>query len=589
MELPDDLNAELERAVAARTLELEIRNALLKSLGSSEDDDEAYSAVVESLIALPLLGIDSMAVVFYDELNLLRAAVHDCGTTVIRNISSSEEDRLERAAAASTGLPTVTSMLFSQIRYPIVFRLVAREEGCGFVVVGRNHTPFPSDIHSILEKAFASFSVQALMRKRQSHERHVRREAEKALRKSEERLRTFFAESRDMIYSSNADDVVAYINNAGLALLGVSDRFEVVGRPFADHVLSPGDRENFLKRIRSRGYVVDYECVFRRRDGSTVFCLESATAVKDALGDIIEIQGIVKDISDRIASERELWKANLELAEANEALKRTKMLAVQQEKLASIGQLAAGVAHEINNPLGFLNSNHRTMTSFLKSLRSACLEARARFGKEIDDISERYDLDFIFGEVDSLISESDEGFRRIIDIVQNLKSFARIDSSQTMSPYNVNEGLKSTLVVARNEIKYVAEVELDLHELPTIPALGGEVNQVFLNILVNAAQAIESQKRRDKGRIRISTGREGDRVVVTIADDGPGIPDDIKLKVFDPFFTTKEPGKGTGLGLALSYDIIVRKHGGSLSVADSPSKGAQFRIELPISAAGELK
>ncbi len=385
-----------------------------------------------------------------------------------------------------------------------------------------------------------------------------------------------------MIYSSNADDVVAYINNAGLTLLGVSDRFDVVGRPFSDHVLSPGDRENFLKRIRTRGYVVDYECVFKRRDGSTVYCLESATAVKDESGNIVEIQGIVKDISERIASERELWKANLELAEANEALKRTKMLAVQQEKLASIGQLAAGVAHEINNPLGFLYSNHRTMTSFLKSLKNACLEARAQMGKEIDDIIERYDLNFIFGELDSLISESDEGFRRIIDIVQNLKSFARIDSNQVKTPYNVNEGLKSTLVVARNEIKYVAEVELDLHELPTIPALGGEVNQVFLNILVNAAQAIESQKRKDKGRIRISTEREGERIIVTIVDDGPGIPDDIKLKIFDPFFTTKEPGKGTGLGLALSYDIIVRKHGGSLSVADAPSGGALFRIELPI-------
>lgn len=534
MEFSDNLKAEFERAVAARTIELEIRNELLKSLGSSEEDDKAYSLAVTSLIGLKLLGLDAGAIVFFDEINLLRAAIHECGETRLKTVGSNEAERLERASSVtSTGIQTEPPLFDSGIRYALTYRLASYGEFCGFIVVGRKYEAFSSGIQAMLAKAFASFSIHVNLRKHQSRERHIRREAEKALRKSEERLRNFFAESRDMIYSSNSDDIVAYINNAGLALLGVSDRFDVVGRPFSDHVLSPGDRENFLKRIRTRGYVVDYECVFKRHDGSTVYCLESATAVKDESGNIVEIQGIVKDITERISSERELWKANLELAEANEALKRTKMLAVQQEKLASIGQLAAGVAHEINNPLGFLNSNHRTMTSFLKSLRSACLEAHARFGKDIDDIIERYDLGFIFGEVDSVISESDDGFRRIIDIVQNLKSFARIDSSQTMTPYNVNEGLKSTLVVARNEIKYVAEVELDLHELPTIPALGGEVNQVFLNILVNAAQAIESQKRKDKGRICVSTGLEGDRVVVTITDDGPGIPDDIKLKVLE--------------------------------------------------------
>jgi signal transduction histidine kinase len=308
--------------------------------------------------------------------------------------------------------------------------------------------------------------------------------------------------------------------------------------------------------------------------------------VKDQAGGVLEIQGIVKDISERIASEREIWKANLELAEANEKLQNTRMLAVQQEKLASIGQLAAGVAHEINNPLGFLSSNQTTIASFLKAMRGAWEDAAAGDPARLGAIAARYDLDYVLGELEAVLSESDEGFRRIIDIVQNLKSFARMDESQVMGSYNVNEGIKSTLVVARNEIKYVADVELELGEIPPIAALGGEINQVLLNVLVNAAQAIGSQKREEMGRILVSTRRKADRVVVTVADDGPGVPEQNRLKVFDPFFTTKEPGKGTGLGLALSYDIVARKHGGALVLEDSPLGGALFRIELPISPRG---
>jgi len=301
------------------------------------------------------------------------------------------------------------------------------------------------------------------------------------------------------------------------------------------------------------------------------------------------VQGIVKDISERIASERELWKANLELAEANEKLQNTRMLAVQQEKLASIGQLAAGVAHEINNPLGFLSSNQSMIHSFLKSMRGAWEQAAEGDPGRLGAIARAYDLDYVLGELEAVLSESDEGFRRIIDIVQNLKSFARTDTAQVMGSYNLNEGIKSTLIMARNEIKYVADVQLALGEIPPIMALGGEINQVCLNILVNAAQAIESQQREGKGLIRVETSRKGDRVVVVIADDGPGVPEQDRLKVFDPFFTTKEPGKGTGLGLALSYDIIARKHGGSLVLEDAPLGGALFRIELPIAASGEKK
>jgi two-component system, NtrC family, sensor kinase len=570
--------SELEATVASRTLELELRNALLRSINSNDDDDQAYSAVIDAILA-PACA-DSALAAFYDELRMLRTAIREGGATTVRHLQSSEAEALERAVSDESAAAPALGALSG---FSATYRLEHQGELCGYIALGRRSAPFTRQERAILERVFSTFSIQALMRKRRSRERFISREAERALRTSEERLRTFFSESKDMIYTTNADDVIASINDAGLALLGLADRFEALGRPFSSHVLTPEDRDTFLARIREKGFVVDFECVFRRKDGSAVFCLESARAVRDESGLVLEIQGIVKDISERIASERELWKANLELAEANEKLQSTRILAVQQEKLASIGQLAAGVAHEINNPLGFLSSNQSTIHGFLKAIRGAWEEAAAGDGERLSEISRRYDLDYVLGELDAVLSESDEGFRRIIDIVQNLKSFARTDVAQVMSSYSFNEGIKSTLVVARNEIKYVADVELDLGDIPPIMALGGEVNQVLLNIIVNAAQAIGAQKRPGKGLIRIATSRTADRVVVTIADDGPGIPLENRLKVFDPFFTTKEPGKGTGLGLALSYDIIARKHGGLLVLEDSPLGGALFRIELPLS------
>ncbi|HET7839643.1 MAG TPA: ATP-binding protein, partial [Rectinemataceae bacterium] len=295
----------------------------------------------------------------------------------------------------------------------------------------------------------------------------------------------------------------------------------------------------------------------------------------------------VKDISDRIASERALWNTNMELAEANASLKRTQMMMVQHEKLASIGQLAAGIAHEINNPLGFLKSNHGVLAGFLRSIRAAWEEASQEEPSRLATIARRHDLAYVFSEIDSLVKDSDEGYLRIMEIVKNLKNFARIDAEATIGPFDLNKGIESSLVVARNEVKYVAEVRLELGEIPMIQAAGGEINQVMLNLIINAAQAIESQKRGAPGTIAIATRLEEGRVVCTVADDGPGVPDELRLSIFDPFFTTKEPGKGTGLGLSISYDIIVNKHRGDLTVEPSPLGGAMFRIELPVSPSAD--
>jgi signal transduction histidine kinase len=184
-----------------------------------------------------------------------------------------------------------------------------------------------------------------------------------------------------------------------------------------------------------------------------------------------------------------------------------------------------------------------------------------------------------------LFEESKEGLTRVTKIIQNLRDFSRIDQAEAFDEYDINQGIEVTLTVARNAIKYHADVVTEFADVPHIPCNASQINQVFLNILVNAAQAIESQRRETNGSIRIRTYSDDTHVICKIIDDGPGIPADIIEKVFDPFFTTKPAGKGTGLGLSVSYDIIVRKHKGELLVSSVGGKGTEFTIKLPIKPA----
>ena len=456
----------------------------------------------------------------------------------------------------------------------------------GYVLLGRNETPWSEEESRALSTIARTVAPIVGVRIERERAEFVRRQVEASLSASEKRLRSFFEDSRDMIYTANSEDVVTNVNAAGLALLH-RERHEVVGRHFADLALNPQDREPLLRRVKEEGYASDYEIVLSRKEGDSLFCLETSHAIKGPGGEIVELQGIVKDISERIKDEREMWKTNLELAEANMKLQRTQSIMVQQEKLASIGQLAAGVAHEINNPLGFLKSNHSTLEKYVRSLVAAWGELRAAAGPAAEEIERRLDLPNIFADFEPLFSESDEGFARIVRIVASLKNFSRAEHGEAFVPYDLNAGIESTLVVAWNEIKYVADVKKTFGDLPPIKARGGEINQVVLNILVNAAQAIKAQERHGKGLITIDTRQRGGNIVVTIADDGPGIPKSVQSKVFDPFFTTKEPGTGTGLGLSISYDIVVAKHGGSLVVNSEPGEGTAFIIELPISGPPE--
>ena len=290
------------------------------------------------------------------------------------------------------------------------------------------------------------------------------------------------------------------------------------------------------------------------------------------------------DIAERQRAERQLRESNAELTAINRKLEDAQNQLLQSEKMASVGQLAAGVAHEINNPIGYVYSNLGTLGGYVEDLLHV-LDAYEAVEPEIADeatrgslhrVKKEADLAFLREDLVALMGESREGIERVKKIVQDLKDFSRVDASDEWQVVDLHKGLDSTLNIVWNELKYKAEVRKEYGELPEVECLPSQLNQVFLNMLVNAGHAIK-----EKGTITLRTGCQGEQVWVEIADDGHGIAPEHLQRIFDPFFTTKPVGKGTGLGLSLSYSIV-KKHGGHIEVRSTPGVGTAFRINLPM-------
>lgn len=274
---------------------------------------------------------------------------------------------------------------------------------------------------------------------------------------------------------------------------------------------------------------------------------------------------------------------NRELEAALQEIERAQTQIIQQEKMASIGQLAAGVAHEINNPVGFIGSNLGTLgkyvnrfEEFIKLMDDAVqMECSDEVREEIAQNRRRLKIDDISKDINLLIGESIDGTERVKKIVQDLKTFSHTGGSEMVSA-NINECLENTINVVWNEIKYVATLRRDFGDIPLIRCNPQQLNQVFLNLLVNAAHSINKQ-----GEIIVSTLREDDFITVSITDTGSGMSEEIQRRIFEPFFTTKEVGKGTGLGLSIANDII-RKHNGEITVASKIGTGTTFTVRIPV-------
>jgi len=303
-----------------------------------------------------------------------------------------------------------------------------------------------------------------------------------------------------------------------------------------------------------------------------------------SLEQIVEVRtkALKSEVCERKKSEDELEKANIQLKENQSRL-------VQTEKLAGIGQLAAGVAHEINNPIGYINCNLGTLSDYTRTFKKLIslyksLADASKNGHEeqVEEIAEQIalldkeeDIEFIMDDVSTLLEESIGGVDKVSDIVQGLKSFARSDSDKCKSA-DINCGIESTLKLVWNELKYKCEIVKKLGDIPQIQCHMGKLNQVFLNLLVNASHSIEEQ-----GVITIETSMESELIHIKISDTGCGIASEYLDKMFDPFFTTKPVGVGTGLGLAISHGIIT-EHGGTIDVKSELGEGTEFLIKLPV-------
>lgn len=294
------------------------------------------------------------------------------------------------------------------------------------------------------------------------------------------------------------------------------------------------------------------------------------------------VEGIIEKRS------RELYDINLKLTSAYEKLKNQNTQLVHQEKLASVGQLSAGIAHEINNPVGFIKSNLGSLKHYASQIKTM-MDAYQKTTHEIGNASELFtdqinalneteqeaDIEFIIEDFTQLIDESLEGTLLISEIVQGLKNFSRIDSDEK-EKLLINECIHNTVKLIQNEIKYKADLVLELGDVPDTMGHPGGLSQVVLNLIVNASHAIE-----DFGLITVSTKVEGEQIVITIEDNGCGMSEDVANKIFDPFFTTKEVGVGTGLGLSISMGVI-KKHQGNIMVESTVGEGTRFIISLPV-------
>jgi two-component system NtrC family sensor kinase len=276
-----------------------------------------------------------------------------------------------------------------------------------------------------------------------------------------------------------------------------------------------------------------------------------------------------------------------DLSAALEQTRITQGQLLQSEKMAAVGQLAAGVAHEINNPVGFVNSNLGSLKTYVAQLLDVItayesMDAAAPPGDaarlRVEHARAAADMDYLKKDIVELLDESLQGLGRVKKIVQDLKDFSHVDQTEWQET-DINTGLESTLNVLASDLRYKAKVTTHFAKLPLLHCVPSQLNQVFMNLLVNAAQSLEDTGR--PGQIDVTTGYSDEVVWAEISDNGKGMPDAVQTRIFEPFYTTKPVGKGTGLGLSISFDIVEKKHGGRIQVESMVDKGSTFRVLLP--------
>ncbi len=401
------------------------------------------------------------------------------------------------------------------------------------------------------------------------------------------------------IFEMNMQGLISYTNREGLESFGYTQEDFQKG-VYSLMLFAPEERErvkiNMERRLKNLPFD-DHEYLGLKKDG-TKFPVLVYTASIIRNGIPVGIRGIVLDITARKETEEKLRQLNQTLEERIEErtkkLEKTHQQMILHEKLASIGLLAAGIAHELNNPINFIKINFTTLKEAISDFQEMLTKYRNIISivekgnlpaielQMMHDMERTLAMDTLLSDISEIFRESQRGFERITAIIASMRNFSFRHAIDERVMFDINHGIRDALTIARNEYRNYADIETSLDELPLVPCNPEQINQVFLNLIVNSAQAIASLMQSSHGKISIHTWRDCSNVYCSVIDDGPGIPPEVRDRIFDPFFTTKEPGKGTGLGLSISYDIIVNKHGGTLTV-DCPSEnGSVFTLSLPL-------
>jgi PAS domain S-box-containing protein len=428
-----------------------------------------------------------------------------------------------------------------------------------------------------------------------------RADAERQVEDNYHLMRTLIDNLPDRIFAKDRDSRFLVNNEAHLNILGAAGPADAIGKTdedfFPPDVARPFIEEE--RRIVATGEgIVDQEQRRRSRAGEERWVTITKVPFRNAQGEIAGIVGIAHDVTalkhaqSLLREQNEMLERSMESErEAHERLKRAQSQLVQSEKLASLGQMVAGVAHEINNPLSFVANNVAVLQRDLRAM-ATLLELYAKADRTVADrhpelageiraLAERVDLAYTIPNIQDLLTRSREGLRRIQQIVKDLRDFARLDEAD-LHDVDLNEGIRSTanIILGVAKKKRVA-IDLDLGPLPTVTCYPAKVNQVVMNLLANAIQASH-----EGGKVTVRTRDDGDgHVAIQVIDAGTGIPARVRDRIFDPFFTTKPPGEGTGLGLSISYGIV-QDHGGRIDVQSEEGKGTTFTVTLPVKRPG---
>ena len=413
-----------------------------------------------------------------------------------------------------------------------------------------------------------------------------RQKAQEALAKSEARFRQLIETMNEGFTVLDRQGKINYVNPKLCEMFGVKPK-EAIGKSPFDFIddSSPEYRDRFIQyRNKSieTGTVESYEMNWKRKDGSIFVAMVSPRQILDQNNKYTGSVAVLTDITDLKNAEKLLIARNKELNTALNDLKKTQAQLVDSEKMASLGQLTAGVAHEINNPINFVSGNVQPLRRDIEDILSVLgqydkiiekLDMGADFS-EVDAFKKEIDFDFLLNEISHLLDGIGEGASRTAEIVKGLRNFSRMDEHE-LKLANINQGLDSTVLILHNKIKSRIEIIKEYGDFADIMCYPGQLNQVFLNLLNNAQEAIEGE-----GKIIIRTWKEDHLVKVSVKDSGKGITDKVRKKIFDPFYTTKEVGKGTGLGLSISFGIV-EKHNGNIEVKSTPGKGSEFIVAIP--------